>query len=148
MLVTHSEQRPLRRPYDPCVQEPLTDVLIFLRADVAAVGRTGGRVLDAGTVELRVHKSAVNRTKLDAGQMALVRSMCTSGAHGCSWRLPGRRRETTGMRTLVKAWGDSGGQPSAWAFLAVATSEGVVSGTSADLEPYIPRMLLASATRF
>ena len=45
----------LRRPYGPCVQEPLTDVLIFLRADVAAVGRTGGRVLDAGTVEPRVH---------------------------------------------------------------------------------------------
>jgi hypothetical protein len=42
------------------------------------------------------------------------------------------------MRTLVKAWGDSGGQPSAWAFLAVATSEAVVSGTAADLEPYIP----------
>lgn len=52
------------------------------------------------------------------------------------------------MRTLVKAWGDSGGQPSAWAFLAVATSEAVVSGMSADLEPDIPRMLLASATRF
>ena len=52
------------------------------------------------------------------------------------------------MRTLVKAWGDSGGQLSAWAFLAVATSEAVVSGMSADLEPDIPRMLLASATRF
>ena len=44
--------------------------------------------------------------------------------------------------------GDSGGQPSAWAFLAVATCEAVVSGMSADLEPDIPRMLLASATRF
>ena len=100
----------------------------LLRADVAAVGRTGGWVLDAGTVELRVHKSAVNRTTLDAGQMALVRSMCTSGAHGCSWRLPrpapGNHRHAHPGHGV----GDSGGQPSAWAFLAVATSEAVVSG--------------------
>jgi hypothetical protein len=33
------------------------------------------------------------------------------------------------------------------AFFAVATSESIVSGMSADLEPDIPRLLLASATR-
>jgi hypothetical protein len=33
------------------------------------------------------------------------------------------------------------------AFFAVATSEAIVSGMSADLEPDIPRILRASATR-
>ena len=47
---------------------------------VATAGRTDGRVLDAGTVELALLESAANGNALDAGQAALVRAMCTSGA--------------------------------------------------------------------
>jgi limonene-1,2-epoxide hydrolase len=54
---------------------------------VAAAGRTDGRVVDAGTVELALLESAANGNALDAGQAALVRAMCTSG-RGCGWRSP------------------------------------------------------------
>jgi hypothetical protein len=47
---------------------------------VAPAGRTEGRVLDATAVELALLESAANGTALDAGQVALVRSMSTSGA--------------------------------------------------------------------
>jgi hypothetical protein len=47
---------------------------------VAAAGRTDGRVLDGDTVELALLESAAKGTALDAGQVALVRSMSTSGA--------------------------------------------------------------------
>jgi conjugative relaxase-like TrwC/TraI family protein len=47
---------------------------------VATAGRTDGRILDPGTVELALLESAANGNGLDAGQAALVRSMCTSGA--------------------------------------------------------------------
>src|SRR5215211_4167287 len=47
---------------------------------VAAAGRTDGRFLDAGTVELALLESAANGNALDAGQTALVRAMCNSGA--------------------------------------------------------------------
>ena len=47
---------------------------------VEAAGRTDGRILDASTVELALLESAANGKTLDAGQAALVRSMCTSGA--------------------------------------------------------------------
>ena len=77
---------------------------------VATAGRTDGRVLDADTVELALLESAANGTTLDAGQMALVRSMCTSGARLQLAIAPAGAGKTTAMRTLVQAWSDSGGQ--------------------------------------
>jgi hypothetical protein len=47
---------------------------------VATAGRTDGQVVDASTVELALLESAANGNALDAGQAALVRAMCTSGA--------------------------------------------------------------------
>jgi hypothetical protein len=47
---------------------------------VAIAGRTDGRILDAGTVELALLEASANGNALDAGQAALVRAMCTSGA--------------------------------------------------------------------
>ena len=50
---------------------------------VATAGRTDGRILDVGTVELALLESAANGNALDAGQAALLRAMCTSGG-GCN----------------------------------------------------------------
>ena len=47
---------------------------------VATAARTDGRVVDASTVELALLEAAANGNALDAGQAALVRAMCTSGA--------------------------------------------------------------------
>ncbi len=71
---------------------------------VAAAGRTDGRVLDAGTVELALLESAANGNALDAGQAALVRAMCTSGARLQLAIAPAGAGKTTAMRTLARAW--------------------------------------------
>jgi conjugative relaxase-like TrwC/TraI family protein len=77
---------------------------------VATAGRTDGRVVDADTVELALLESAANGVNLDAGQTALVRSMCTSGARLQLAIAPAGAGKTTAMRTLVQAWSDTGGQ--------------------------------------
>ena len=64
---------------------------------VAAAGHTDGRVVDAGTVELALLESAANGNALDAGQAALVRSMCTSGARLQLAIAPAGAGKTTAM---------------------------------------------------
>jgi conjugative relaxase-like TrwC/TraI family protein len=105
---------------------------------VAAAGRTGGRVLDAGTVDLALLESAANGNALDDGQMALVRAMCTSGALMELAIAPAGAGKTTAMRTLVQAWSDSGGQvvglaPSAAAAAQLRDATGVRADTLAKL---------------
>ena len=105
---------------------------------VATAGRTDGRVLDAGTVELALLESAANGNALDAGQAALVRSMCTSGARLQLAIAPAGAGKTTSMRTLVQAWTDSGGQvvgltPSAAAAAQLRDATGAPAETLAKL---------------
>ena len=105
---------------------------------VAAAGRTDGRVLDAGTVELALLESAANGNALDAGQAALVRAMCTSGARLQLAIAPAGAGKTTAMRTLVRAWSDSGGQvvglaPSAAAAAQLRDATGAPAETLAKL---------------
>jgi conjugative relaxase-like TrwC/TraI family protein len=105
---------------------------------VATAGRTDGRVLDAGTIELALLESAANRNALDAGQAALVRSMCTSGARLQLAIAPAGAGKTTAMRTLAQAWGDSGGQviglaPSAAAAAQLRDATGAPAETLAKL---------------
>ena len=76
---------------------------------VAAAGRTDGRLVDAATVDLALLESAANGVSLDAGQTALVRTMCTSGARLQLAIAPAGAGKTTAMRTLVQAWTDGGG---------------------------------------
>ena len=71
---------------------------------VAAAGRTDGRILDAGTVELALLESAANGNALDAAQATLVRAMCTSGARLQLAIAPAGAGKTTAMRTLTRAW--------------------------------------------
>jgi ATP-dependent exoDNAse (exonuclease V) alpha subunit len=77
---------------------------------VAAAGRSDGRIVDAGTVELALLESAANGNALDPGQTSLIRSMCTSGARLQLAIGPSGAGKTTAKRTLVQAWADSGGQ--------------------------------------
>ena len=105
---------------------------------VAAAGRTDGRVLDAAIVELALLESAANGNALDAGQAALVRAMCTSGARLQLAIAPAGAGKTTAMRTLARAWSDSGGQviglaPSAAAAAQLRDATGAPAETLAKL---------------
>ena len=100
---------------------------------VATAGRTEGRVLDAGGVELALLESAANGVNLDPGQATLVRSMCTSGARLQLAIAPAGAGKTTAMRTLVQAWSDSGGQVVGLAPSAAAAAQlGDVAGAAAE----------------
>jgi hypothetical protein len=61
-------------------------------------------------VELALLEAAANGNALDAGQAALVRAMCTSGVRLQLAIAPAGAGKTTAMRTLARAWSDSGGQ--------------------------------------
>jgi ATP-dependent exoDNAse (exonuclease V) alpha subunit len=77
---------------------------------VATASSTDGRVVDAETVDLALLEAAANGNALDAGQAALVRAMCTSGARLQLAIAPAGAGKTTAMSTLARAWTDSGGQ--------------------------------------
>jgi conjugative relaxase-like TrwC/TraI family protein len=105
---------------------------------VATAGRTDGCVLDAGTVELALLEAAANGVGPDAGQAALVRAMCTSGARLQLAIAPAGAGKTTAMRTLARAWRDSGGQvvglaPSAAAAAQLRDATGGPADTVAKL---------------
>ena len=105
---------------------------------VATAGRTDGRVADAATVDLALLESAANGNALDAGQAALVRAMCTSGARLQLAIAPAGAGKTTAMRTLARAWSDSGGQvlglaPSAAAAAQLRDATGAPADTLAKL---------------
>jgi conjugative relaxase-like TrwC/TraI family protein len=115
-----------------------TRILAAEQRLVAAASRTDGRILDAGTVELALLESAANGNALDAGQAAVVRSMCTSGARLQLAIAPAGAGKTTAMRTLVRAWSDSGGQviglaPSAAAAAQLRDHSGAPAETLAKL---------------
>jgi conjugative relaxase-like TrwC/TraI family protein len=115
-----------------------TRILAAEQRLVAAAGRTDGRVLDVGSVELALLESAANGVSLDAGQAQLVRSMCTSGARLQLAIAPAGAGKTTAMRTLARAWRDSGGQviglaPSAAAAAQLRGATGVPADTLAKL---------------
>jgi ATP-dependent exoDNAse (exonuclease V) alpha subunit len=105
---------------------------------VAAAGRTDGRVLDAGLVELALLESAANGSALDTGQAALIRAMCSSGARLQLAIAPAGTGKTTAMRTLVRAWSNGGGQvvglaPSAAAAAQLRDATGAPAETLAKL---------------
>jgi len=115
-----------------------TSILAAEQRLVATAGRTDGRVLGSATVELALLESAANGNALDAGQAALVRSMCTSGARLQLAIAPAGAGKTTAMRTLARAWSDSGGQviglaPSAAAAAQLRDATGVPAETLAKL---------------
>jgi hypothetical protein len=81
---------------------------------------------------------AANGTALDAGQAALVRQMCTSGARLQLAIAPAGAGKTTAMRALTLAWTQDGGQvlglaPSAAAAAVLAEHTGIRTDTLAKL---------------
>ena len=105
---------------------------------VAAAGRRGGVSVEQTAVELALLEMAANGTALDAGQAALVRQMCTSGARLQLAIAPAGAGKTTAMRALTLAWTQDGGQvlglaPSAAAAAVLAEQTGIRSDTLAKL---------------
>jgi conjugative relaxase-like TrwC/TraI family protein len=115
-----------------------TRILAAEQRLAAAAGRTDGRVVEAETVDLALLESAANGNALDAGQAALVRSMCTSGARLQLAIAPAGAGKTTAMSTLARAWRDTGAQvvglaPSAAAAAQLHDATGAPAETLAKL---------------
>jgi conjugative relaxase-like TrwC/TraI family protein len=115
-----------------------TRILAAEQRLVTTAGRTDGRIPDADIVELALLESAANGVSMDAGQAALVRAMCTSGARLQLAIAPAGAGKTTAMRTLARAWTDSAGQvlglaPSAAAAAQLRDATGAPAETVAKL---------------
>jgi AAA domain/TrwC relaxase len=76
---------------------------------LAHAGRIDGRTVPAALVELALLEQAANGIALDAGQVALVRSMSFSGARLQLAIAPAGAGKTTALRAVTRAWTDSGG---------------------------------------
>src|SRR5829696_2223882 len=105
---------------------------------VAAAGRRGGASVEHAGVDLALLEVAANGTALDAGQAALVREMCMSGAGLQLAIAPAGAGKTTAMRALTLAWTQDGGHmlglaPSAAAAAVLAEQTGIRCDTLAKL---------------
>jgi conjugative relaxase-like TrwC/TraI family protein len=105
---------------------------------IANAGRRDGAVVDESAVDLALLEMAANGTALDAGQAALVRQMCTSGARLQLAIAPAGAGKTTAMRALTLAWTQDGGHmiglaPSAAAAAVLGEQTGIRTDTLAKL---------------
>jgi hypothetical protein len=105
---------------------------------VDTAGRRDGMAVDVSAADLALLEMAANRTQLDAGQAALVRQMCTSGARLQLAIAPAGAGKTTAMQALALAWTRDGGNlvglaPSAAAAAVLREQTGIRSDTLAKL---------------
>jgi conjugative relaxase-like TrwC/TraI family protein len=105
---------------------------------LTAAGRRGGVTVESTAVDLALLEMAANGTALDAGQAALVRQMCTSGARVQLAIAPAGAGKTTAVRALALAWTQDGGQvvglaPSAAAAAVLGEQTGIRADTLAKL---------------
>ncbi|HWJ53198.1 MAG TPA: MobF family relaxase, partial [Propionibacteriaceae bacterium] len=105
---------------------------------VATAGRQDGTTVHHSSVDLALLEMAANRTHLDAGQAALLRQMCMSGARLQLAIAPAGAGKTTAMRALTLAWTQDGGQvlglaPSAAAAAVLGEQTGIRADTLAKL---------------
>ena len=105
---------------------------------VTTAGRRDGTAVGQAAVDLALLEMAANGTALDAGQAALVRQMCSSGARVQLAIAPAGAGKTTAMRALTLAWADDGGQviglaPSAAAAAVLTEQTGIRTDTLAKL---------------
>jgi uncharacterized protein YecT (DUF1311 family) len=77
---------------------------------LTAAGRRDGSAVDQVAVDIALLEMAANGSPLDAGQVSLVRQMCTSEARLQLAVAPAGARKTTAMRALTQAWTQDGGQ--------------------------------------
>jgi len=100
---------------------------------VATAGRSEGSAVGQAAVDLALLEMAANGTALDAGQAALVRQMCNSGARLQLAIAPAGAGKTTAMRALTLAWTEDGGQVIGLASSAAAAAVlGEQTGIGAD----------------
>jgi ATP-dependent exoDNAse (exonuclease V) alpha subunit len=76
---------------------------------VAAAGRADGHRISLEAVDLALLETAANGVTLNAGQVALVRGMASSGARLQLAIAPAGAGKTTAMRALARAWENGGG---------------------------------------
>jgi conjugative relaxase-like TrwC/TraI family protein len=105
---------------------------------VATAGRRDGSAVEQVAVDLALLEMAANGTALNAGQAALVRQMCTSGARVQLAIAPAGAGKTTAMRALTLAWAEDDGAvvglaSSAAAAAVLAEHTGIRSETLAKL---------------
>jgi conjugative relaxase-like TrwC/TraI family protein len=105
---------------------------------LTAAGQRGGASVDPTAADLALLEMAANGTALDAGQAALVRQMCSSGARLQLAIAPAGAGKTTAMRALTLAWTEDGGQvlglaPSAAAAAVLGEQTGIRADTLAKL---------------
>ncbi|MDQ3383558.1 MAG: relaxase domain-containing protein, partial [Actinomycetota bacterium] len=105
---------------------------------VAAAGRIDGRRACVQDVDLALLESVANGVQLNAGQVALVRGMATSGARVQLAIAPAGSGKTTAMRALARAWESCGGTvvglaPSAAAAAVLREAAGTQADTLAKL---------------
>ncbi|WP_270889695.1 MobF family relaxase [Pedococcus sp. 5OH_020] len=76
---------------------------------IEAAAHTDGRTVGIEAVDLALLETAANGVTLNAGQVALVRGMATSGARLQLAIAPAGAGKTTAMRALARAWENGGG---------------------------------------
>ncbi len=76
---------------------------------VTAAAQVDGRTVGTEAVDLALLETAANGVTLNAGQVALVRGMATSGARLQLAIAPAGAGKTTAMRALARAWENGGG---------------------------------------
>ena len=105
---------------------------------VDTAGRYDGRAISPAAVDAALLEAAANGVALNAGQVALVRQMATSGARLQLAIAPAGAGKTTAMQTLAAAWTAAGGNviglaPSAAAAAQLRDQIGGVADTLAKL---------------
>ncbi len=76
---------------------------------VATAGRYDGHAISPAAVDVALLQATANGVALNAGQVALVRQMATSGARLQLAIAPAGAGKTTAMQTLAAAWTEAGG---------------------------------------
>lgn len=99
------------------------------RRILAAAGKHGGRQASAADVDLAVADAAARGRTLNAGQVALVTEMATSGRRLGLALAPAGTGKTTAMAALSHAWRSSGGTVIG---LAPTADAAIVLGTDLD----------------
>jgi conjugative relaxase-like TrwC/TraI family protein len=105
---------------------------------VDTAGRYDGYAISPAAVDVALLEAAANGVVLNAGQVALVREMATSGARLQLAIAPAGAGKTTAMRTLAAAWTKDGGDviglaPSAAAAAQLRGQIGGVTDTLAKI---------------
>jgi conjugative relaxase-like TrwC/TraI family protein len=115
------------------------EVMAAERRILAAAGLRDGRTVDDNSIGLALLEYQANQgLALNAGQVALVRELATSGARVQLALAPAGTGKTTAMATLAAAWRNSGGTviglaPTAGAGEVLAEDLGAPTDTIAKL---------------